>query len=187
MLGRKLPVYPLVTLIASLFHALVSWRNVSLSGILLSRHCPLRALNSISAILSQLPCLGVCDLALLFGFIDETREIGPTTIQEVMQDLNVYTPEQLRRRHTCPQRDTDMVRTRSVRRPRRLALMAALVVVSLLGAGALWQSSLVSHKLKEYIPRSEASSVVVVPPSPAYREPPRLPHSPAVREPPSRR
>jgi hypothetical protein len=85
------------------------------------------------------------------------------------------------------ERDTDMVRTRSVRRPRRLALMAALVVVSLLGAGALWQSSLVSHKLKEYIPRSEASSVVVVPPSPAYREPPRLPHSPAVREPPSRR
>src|SRR5262249_23254872 len=35
----------------------------------------------------------ICDLALLFGFIDETREIGHTTIQEVMQDLNIYTPE----------------------------------------------------------------------------------------------
>ena len=101
---------------------------------------------------------------------------------DVKQALNVYTPEQLRR-----PRDTGVVRARSIRRPRRLALPAALVVVSLLGAGALWQSSLVSHKLKEYIPRSEASSVVVVPPSPAYREPPRLPHSPAVREPPSRR
>ena len=34
------------------------------------------------------------------------------------------------------QRDTDVVRARSFRRPRRWALMAALVVVSLLGAGA---------------------------------------------------
>jgi len=125
----------------------------------------------------------ICDLALLLGFIDGTREIGHTTIQEVMQDLNVYTPEQLRRRHTRPQRDTDVVRSRSVRRPRRLALMAALVVASLLGAGALWQSSLVSRKLKEYRTKSEPSPAVV-PPSPAYREPPLLPQSPAVREPP---
>jgi hypothetical protein len=73
----------------------------------------------------------------LFGFIDETREIGYTTIQEVIQDLNVYTPEQLRRRHARPQRDTDVVRARRFRRPRRLALVVALVVVSLLGAGAL--------------------------------------------------
>jgi hypothetical protein len=126
----------------------------------------------------------ICDLALLFGFIDETREIGHTTIQEVMQDLHVYTPEQLRRRHTRPQRDTDGVRVRSFRRPRRLALMAALVVVSLLGAGALWQSPLVSRKLKEYMTRSEQSPAVVVSPSPAGREPPLLPQSPAVREPP---
>jgi general secretion pathway protein A len=125
----------------------------------------------------------ICDLALLFGFIDETREIGHTTIQEVMQDLNVYTPEQLRRRHTRPQRDTDVMRVRSFRRPRRLALMAALVVVGLLGAGVLWQSPLVRHKLKEYMTRSEPSPAVVVPPSPAYREPPLLPQSPAVREP----
>ncbi len=117
----------------------------------------------------------ICDLALLLGFIDETREIGHTIIQEVMQDLNVYTPEQLRRRHTRPQRDTDVVRARRFRRPRRLALMAALVVVSLLGAGALWHSPLVRHKLKEYMTRSEPSPAVVVPLSPAYREPPLLP------------
>jgi general secretion pathway protein A len=126
----------------------------------------------------------ICDLALLLGFINETREIGHTIIQEVMQDLNVYTPEQVRRRHTRPQRDTDVVRARSVRRPRRLAWMAALGVVSLLGAGALWQSPLVHHKFKEYMTRSEQRPADVVPPSPAYREPPLLPQSPAVREPP---
>jgi hypothetical protein len=91
---------------------------------------------------------------------------------DVMQALNVYTPEQLRRRHTRPQRDTDVVRARSFRRPRRWALMAALVVVSLSGAGALWQSPLVRHKLKENMTRSEPSSAVVVPPRPAVREPP---------------
>jgi len=128
----------------------------------------------------------ICDLALLLGFINETREIGHTIIQEVMQGLNVYTPEQLRRRHTHPQRDTDVMRSRSVRRPRRLALMATLVVVSLLGAGALWQSSRVSHKLKEYGTKSEPSPTAV-PPSPVYRELPLLPQSPAVREPPPSR
>jgi general secretion pathway protein A len=126
----------------------------------------------------------ICDLALLCGFIDETREIGHTTIQEVMQDLNIYTPEQLRRHHTRPRRDTDVMRAPRSRRPRRWARMAALVVVSLLGAGALWQSPLVSHKLKQYLTRPEQSPTVVVPPSPVYREPPLLPQSPTVREPP---
>jgi general secretion pathway protein A len=126
----------------------------------------------------------ICDLALLVGFIDETREIGPTTIQEVIQDLNVYTPEQFRRRHTRPQQDTTMRRAHSFRRPRRLALLAALAVVSLLGAGVIWQSPLVSQKLKEYMTKPEPSPTVVVPPSPAYREPPLLPQSPAVSEPP---
>ena len=125
----------------------------------------------------------ICDLALLLGFIDETREIGHTAIQEVMQNLNVYTPEQLRRRHTSPQRDTGVVRARSFRRPRRLALLAALVVVSLLGARALWQRPWVSHNLKENMTRSEPRSTAGVPPTPAVREPPLLPQSPAVREP----
>ena len=102
---------------------------------------------------------------------------------DMMQALNVYTPEQLWRRHTCPQRDTNVVRARSFRRPRRWALMAALVVVSLAGAGALWQSPLVRHKLKENMTRSELSSAVV-PARPAMREPPLLPRSPAMREPP---
>ena len=106
---------------------------------------------------------------------------------DVMQDLHVYTPEQVRRRHTRPQRDTDVVRARSFRRPRCWALMAALVVISLLGAGALWQSPLVSHKRKEYSMGSEPSSAVV-PPSPAVREPPFSSQSPAYRElPPSSR
>jgi len=126
----------------------------------------------------------ICDLALLFGFIDETHEIGHTTIQEVMQDLNIYTPEQLRRHHKRPRRDPDVVRAPLFRRPRRWARMAALVVVSVFGAGALWQSPLVSHKLKQYLTRLEQSPTVVVPPSPVYREPPLLPQSPAVREPP---
>src|SRR5713101_1334044 len=52
----------------------------------------------------------ICDLALLFGFIDETRELGHTTIQKVIQELNIYTPEQLRRRHTRPQQDTTVGR-----------------------------------------------------------------------------
>jgi hypothetical protein len=94
---------------------------------------------------------------------------GPSN-QEVTQDLNIYTPEQLRRRHTHSQRDSDVVRARSFRRPRRLILMASLVIVSLLGAGALWQSPLVSHKLKEYMTRSASSPTDVVSPSPAYRE-----------------
>jgi general secretion pathway protein A len=77
----------------------------------------------------------ICDLALLLGSIDGTCAIGPTIIQEVRQDLHVYTAEQLRRRHTRPHRDTDVVRACRFKRPRRLAWMAALAVVSLLGAG----------------------------------------------------
>jgi hypothetical protein len=103
---------------------------------------------------------------------------------DVMQALRVYTLEQLRHRHRRPQRDTDVVRACSVRRPHRLALLAALVVVSLLGAGAPWQSPLVRHKVKEYIMGSGQRSADVVSLSPAYREPSLLPQSPAYREPP---
>ena len=103
---------------------------------------------------------------------------------DVMQALHVYSPEQLQRRHRGPQRYIDVVRALSIRCPRRLALLAALVVVSLLGAGALWQSPMVCHKLKEYMMRSGQSAADVVPSSPAYRELPLLPQSPAYREPP---
>jgi hypothetical protein len=103
---------------------------------------------------------------------------------DVKQSLNVYPPEQLPRHHARPQQDTSMVCARSVRWPSRLALLASLVVVSLLGTGVLWQSPLVRHKLKAYMSVSGQSPVDVVPHRPAYREPPLLPQSPAYREPP---
>jgi hypothetical protein len=126
----------------------------------------------------------LCDGALFFGFRDDTREIGPWTIQAVMQDLQVYTPAQLQRSHTRPQRDTPVRPASGFRRPSRRVVLAALAVVSLLGAGVLWHNPLVSQKGKESAMRS-ASSPAVVPPSPAYREPPLLPYEPAYREPPA--
>jgi general secretion pathway protein A len=126
----------------------------------------------------------ICDGALLFGFRDDTREIGPRTIQAVMQDLLVYTPAQVQRSHTRPHRDTPVRPASGGRRPSRRVVLAALAGVSLLGAGVLWLSPLESHKGKESARRS-ASSPAVVPPSPAYREPPLLPYEPAVREPPA--
>jgi len=41
------------------YHAPTSRRIVGRSGMLRLRHCRVRAFNSISAMLSQLPCLGV--------------------------------------------------------------------------------------------------------------------------------
>src|SRR5262245_54586904 len=126
----------------------------------------------------------ICDGALLCGFRDDTRAIGPRTIQAVMQDLLVYTPAQVQHRHTRPQRDTPVRLASGFRRPSRRVVLAALVVVSLLGVGVLWLSPLGSHQGKESAMQS-ASSPAVVPPSPAYREPPLLPYEPAVREPPA--
>jgi general secretion pathway protein A len=34
----------------------------------------------------------ICDLALVFGWIEETREIGPSIITQVIKELNLYTP-----------------------------------------------------------------------------------------------
>jgi hypothetical protein len=128
----------------------------------------------------------ICDCALLFGFSDKIRQIGPRIIQAVMQDLLVYTPEQLRRRPTHPQRDTTVRPAPGFKCPSRRVLLAALAVGSLLGAGVLWHSSLVSQRRQEATPRAEPSPAVV-PPSPAHREPPLLPQEPAVREPPASR
>ena len=128
----------------------------------------------------------ICDCALLFGFSDKTRQIGPRTIQAVMQDLLVYTPEQLRRRPTHPQRDTAVRQAHGFKCLSCWALLAALAVGSLLGAGVLWHSSLVRHQRQEATPRAEPSPAVV-PTSPAYREPPLLPQEPAVQEPPASR
>ena len=126
----------------------------------------------------------ICDCALLFGLSDKTRQIGPQTIQAVMQDLLVYTPEQLRRRPTHPQRDATVRQAHGFKCPSCRILLATLAAGSLLGVGVLWYSSLMSHQRQEATPRA-APSPVVVPTSPAYREPPLLPQEPAVREPPA--
>jgi len=68
----------------------------------------------------------------------------------------------------------------------RLALVAGLTSLSLLGAGFVLQSSWTSGKLREYTANSVASSQTVLPHSPGVREPPLLPHSPSVRELPHR-
>jgi len=126
----------------------------------------------------------ICDCALLFGLSDKTRQIGPQTIQAVMQDLLVYTPEQLRHRPTHPPRDATMRQEHGFKYPSRWILLAALAVGSLLGAGVLWHSSLVRHQRQEATPRAEPRPAVV-PTSPAYREPPLLPQEPAALEPPA--
>jgi general secretion pathway protein A len=126
----------------------------------------------------------ICDGALWLSFRDDTRAIGPRTIQAVMQDLLVDTSAQVPHRHPRPQRDTPVRLASGGRRPSRRVVLAALVVVSLLGVGVLWFSPLESHKGKESAMRA-ASSPAAVPPSPASREPPLLPYEPAMREPPA--
>ena len=125
----------------------------------------------------------LCDGALLLGLSDNTRQIGPRTIQAVMQDLLVYTPEQLRHRPTHPHRDTTVRQAHGFKGPRRRVWLAALAVGILLGAGVLWHSALVRPQRQEATPRGEPSPAVV-PRSPASREPPLLPSEPASREPP---
>src|SRR3954452_19686546 len=69
----------------------------------------------------------LCDLALLFGFIHEKREIDPTMIQQAMQEFNFYTPQNSMRRHTRPNSYAQGVHANSFRRPRRLVLVAGIV------------------------------------------------------------
>jgi type II secretory pathway predicted ATPase ExeA len=89
----------------------------------------------------------ICDCALLFSFSDKTRQIGPRTIQAVMQDLLIYTPEQLRRRPTHPQRDTAVRHTHGFKCLSRWVLLAALAVGSLLGARVLWHTLVSRERL----------------------------------------
>ena len=69
-------------------------------------------------------------------------------------------------------------------RPRRLALVAWLTTLSLLGAGLVLQSSLTGRKLGEYIANSVPRSLAVLLHNPGVRESPLLPQSPGVHEPP---
>jgi general secretion pathway protein A len=126
----------------------------------------------------------ICDLALLLGFIDETHEIGHTIIKQVMEELNLYSPKKPMHRFTRQKQDTTMVHGNGFMRLNRWALVGALAAFILLGAGIILQNSSGSKKLKESTTRSVQSPPVVLPQSPAFREPPLLPQSPASQKPP---
>jgi type II secretory pathway predicted ATPase ExeA len=69
-------------------------------------------------------------------------------------------------------------------RPHRLALVAGLASLSLLGTGFILQTSLTGGKLREYTARLVPSSLAVLPQNPVVREPPLLPQNPSADEPP---
>jgi len=73
-------------------------------------------------------------------------------------------------------------RQRGSWRPRRLALVAGLASLSLLGTGFILQTSLTGAKLREYTARLVPSSLAVLPQNPAVREPPLLPQNPSADE-----
>jgi general secretion pathway protein A len=126
----------------------------------------------------------ICDFALLLSFIDETYEIGHTIIKQVIEELTLYTPKKSMYRYTHQKQDTTITSNSGLMCRNHRALVSALAAFILLGAGLILQSSLGSKKLKEYTTRSVESPPIVLPQSPAYREPPLLPQSPAYREPP---
>ena len=126
----------------------------------------------------------ICDFALLLGFIAETHEIRHTIIKQVMEELNLHTSKKFMHRYRHQKQDTTMVHGNGFMRLKRWAWVGALAAFILLGAGIILQNSPWSEKLKEYTTRSVQSPPVVLPQSPAFREPPLLPQSPAFREPP---
>jgi AAA domain/Putative Ig domain len=161
----------------------------------------------------------ICDTALLFGFGDEKREIGRTIIKQVVKELDLYIPEQPISHYTNQKRDKNGTHasgipsprgtmppefstpTRSLRgsgRSHRLARVAGLAGLSLLGTGFILQSSLNGGKLREYtarlvptslailLPNSGARELPILPQSPSAHELPILPQSPGTHEPPKR-
>jgi len=126
----------------------------------------------------------LCHVALVLGFTDAAREIGRPIITQVMQGLNLYTPDTPMRHPTRHPRDAHRGDAIRVRRPRRVALGAGLVALSLLGAGVVLHSALARRTLMEETTRSGPRPLVVLPQSPVFREPPILPQSPVFREPP---
>jgi hypothetical protein len=58
------------------------------------------------------------DTALFFGFGDETRTLGPTIIRQVMQELNLYTPEKSIRQTTRHKHDEDESHAGGIAAPR---------------------------------------------------------------------
>jgi general secretion pathway protein A len=116
----------------------------------------------------------LCDLAL-YGFINGKHEIGPTMIQQVMQEFNFSTPTHSMRRSTRSRSDAQGVHANSIRRPRRLALVAGMVAFSLLSAGVVLQAR---RMLRADTTRSGPSPAVVSPQQPAWSDQPSLPPSP---------
>jgi general secretion pathway protein A len=159
----------------------------------------------------------ICDAALLFGFGEAKREIGPPIIQQVVKALDLSLPEQPLSLSTLHAPDTtgaqasdipapqgtrppdgsppshtpegveqveSQQRQRWAGRPHRLALVAGLASVSLLGAGLVFQLALTGSTLREYTTSPMPRPLAVVPPSRNVHEPPLLPQSPSRREPP---
>ena len=129
-----------------------------------------RAIKEISVYSQGIPRVInlICDHALFLGFNAEKREIGQTIIQQAVTELNLDVPEKPTSRH--------------VMRPRRGAVAAGLVTVSLFGVGVVWQSPLMSRKLREYTAASVSSPLPVSPQRPIWREQPILPQRPIWRE-----
>ena len=116
----------------------------------------------------------ICDLALLFGFINEEREIGPTMVTQAMQEFNFYASENSMSRHTRPKPDTRGVHASRFRRLRRLVLVAGMVAF-LVGAGVVLQSSLARRTLREDAIQSGPTPAAVLPQQPGWRDQPLLP------------
>ena len=119
----------------------------------------------------------ICDLALLFGFIDEKREIRRARIQQVIKAWHIDIPEKSLSHYTRQNRVTSGVHAHRFTRPRHLALVAGIAAFSLLGAGVVLQSSLVNRILGEYTTRSVPSPVDILPQRPAWHEQPLLPQN----------
>jgi general secretion pathway protein A len=115
----------------------------------------------------------ICDNALVFGFSHQKRKIGYAIIQQVVQELHLDGMEQVEKHQSQG----------GLRRAQRLALITGIASLSLLGVGFVLQPSLTGGKLREYMVRSVASPLAVLPQSPSVREPSLLPQSPSVREP----
>ena len=126
----------------------------------------------------------ICHGALVLGFTDDTRTIGRTIIRRVMRGLNLYPSATPMRSSTPPTQDADGEHVPRVVPPRRLALVAGIAALSLLGAGVVLHNSLARRTLWEDTTRSGASPAVVGRHHPSWSDPPLLPQRPGWSDPP---
>jgi general secretion pathway protein A len=126
----------------------------------------------------------ICHGALVRGFTHDQRAIGRPIIKQVMQGLNLYAPAHPMRSSSRHAHDAPGGYAISGRRSRRLALVGALAVFSLLGTGVVLHSALARRTLREETTRAGPSAAVVVPQPPGWHDPPLLPQRPGWRDPP---